>query len=110
MDGPRLIENNFKNYLYNTLQGCHETRTKIYYIILNFSVLVLFLGIVGITLYYCYNKKLSPYEKHQKHIKDQEYILSKIRFYQTQMQSQSISSSNITSLPTIPTENSSMFV
>ena len=105
MDAPRLIETNFKNYLYTSLQGCHETRVRFYYIILNISVLILFLGIVGLTLYYCYNKKLNPYEKQQKLVKDQEYVLSKIRFYQSQSMKQPISSSNITGLPSIPMEN-----
>jgi len=97
MDAPRLIEPNIKNYLFNTLSKCHVTRVHIYYIIWNVAILLAFLGITGTVLYYCYKKKPSDYEAHQKLIKDQEYILSKIRFYQGEQLSKS--TSNITNLP-----------
>lgn len=82
MDEPCLIEPSVKNYLFNTLHKCHSTRVSIYYYALNVIVLGLFVLFVGITLYYCYNKKPTDYEKQQKMIRDQEYVLSKIRFYQ----------------------------
>jgi len=97
MDAPRLIEPNIKNYLFNTLSKCHVTRVNIYYIVWNVAILLAFLGVGGAVLYYCYKKKPSDYEAHQKLIKDQEYILSKIRFYQGEQLSKS--TSNITHLP-----------
>ena len=39
----------------------------------------LFILIFGIGLYYCYKQKPSEYELHKKMLKDQQYILSKIK-------------------------------
>lgn len=97
MEHPRLIEPNVVNYLQNTLHSCHENRTKIYYIGLNMGILILFAIIMGLSLYYCYTKKKSPYELHQKMIKDQEYILSKIRFHQSSKQQ--MDANTLTNLP-----------
>lgn len=97
MDSPNLIETNAKNYLFNTLKKCHENRIVIYYYILNIGVFLLFVGITSYVLYYCYNNKISDYEKEQKMIKEQQYIMSKIRFYQEEHKQQN--QSNITNLP-----------
>jgi hypothetical protein len=84
MDEPSLIEPSVKNYLFDTLHKCHTTRINIYYYALNIIVLVIFAILVGLTLYYCYTQKPSEYERQQKMISDQEYVLNKIRFYQDQ--------------------------
>lgn len=84
MDGPKLIEGNVNHYLYNTLRTCHENRVKIYSFALNAGVLLLFVLVVFTTLYYCYKQKPTAYEQQQKMLKDQQYILSKIRFYQAE--------------------------
>jgi len=88
MDGielyPRLIENGVRSYVHDTLTTCHENRIKIYSIALNVGVLVIFVAIVVATLYFCYRRKLTPYEERQKMLRDQEYVLSKIRFYQSE--------------------------
>jgi hypothetical protein len=68
-----------------------------YSYVLNIGVFVLFLGITSLTLYYCYNRNLSPEEKQAKLIRDQQYVMSKIRFYQEEQKK--ISSSRITNLP-----------
>jgi len=99
---PRLIENSAKNYLFQTLQKCHTNRVSIYYYALNFGVLFLFVGIVGLILYYCSKKKLSDYEKQQKMLKDQQYVLSKIRYYQEDKKERQQSQvTGITDLPYI---------
>ena len=79
---PNLIEPTIKYYIDNTLQSCHSNRTKIYYYVLNISVLIIFCCVVGLTLYYCSSQKKTPYEIKQKMTKDQSYILYKIRYYQ----------------------------
>jgi hypothetical protein len=99
---PRLIENSAKNYLFQTLQKCHTNRVSIYYYALNFGVLFLFLGAIGLILYYCSKQKLSEYEKQQKMMKDQSYVLSKIRYYQEDKKDRHQSQiSSITDLPYI---------
>lgn len=84
MDGPMLIEGSVNQYLQNTLRTCHENRVKIYSFALNVGILSLFIIIVSVTLYYCYKQKPTAYEQEQKMLKDQQYILSKIRFYQAE--------------------------
>jgi hypothetical protein len=66
MNVSHLIEPTVKYYLFNTLQSCHSNRVTIYYYVLNIGVFLLFAGITGYILYYCYTHKLSPYEKQKK--------------------------------------------
>ena len=99
MNVGHLIEPTVKYYLFNTLQSCHANRINIYYYVLNIGVFALFVMIVGYILYYCYTNKLSPYEKQQRMLRDQNIILSKIRMYQEDMQDRRMS--DITNLPII---------
>lgn len=102
---PKLIEDTAKNYLYATLQKVHSTRVRYYNIIYNMGVFFLFVTITGGILYYLYRTKKTPRENHQKLIRDQEYVLSKIRYYQEQKQmideKAASYSSMITDLPVI---------
>jgi hypothetical protein len=98
METPKLIETNVRNYMLNTLQRCHQYRMQMYTYALNIGVFILFVAITGLTLYYCYNRHLTPAQKEDKMMKDQQYILSKIRFYQDEQKK--ISTSRITNLPT----------
>jgi len=86
MEHPRLIEGGVQSYLYDTLSTCHNNRVKIYSIALNVGVLVVFVLVVVAALYFCYKRKKTPYEIHQKMARDQEYVLSKIRYYQGEQQ------------------------
>jgi hypothetical protein len=90
MDHPKLIDNGAINYMYDALQICHTNRVKIYYIALNIGVLILFLLVTGLILYYCYKRKPTPYELKRKMLKDQEYVLSKIRHYQREKSQQQL--------------------
>jgi len=81
-----LIETKARASLLNTLSGCHEARVKVYSTALNVGVLVLLVVGVGLTLYYCNKRQPSAYETRQKMLKDQDYILSKIRHYQAERQ------------------------
>lgn len=100
MDYPRLIETSAKNYLYQTLQQCHNNRVNIYYYVLNITVFILCVGTACIVLYYCNKEKLSDYEKQQKILRDQKYVLSKIRYYQEEKKTRGETmSTGITQLP-----------
>jgi hypothetical protein len=80
--GSHLIDTTTKTFLMSALQKAHETRMKYYSIVFNFVVFIGFILVFGGALYYCYLAKRSPEEQNYKMIKDQEYVLSKIRFYQ----------------------------
>ena len=84
MEIPNLIEDNVSDYLQNSLRMSHMNRVKMYSFALNFTIVFLFIMVCGGFLYYRYNNRPSPYEKQQKLYKDQKYILSKIRFYQSE--------------------------
>lgn len=99
MEQSKLIEPNVRNYLTSTLQSCRETRSNVYYLALNIGVFILFIGVFGSGLYYCYTQKKSPEEMQYKMVKDQEFILNKIRFYQSSKQFETTSS--ISNLPSI---------
>ena len=100
MDQPRLIESSAKNYLFNTLKDCHKNRVSIYYYALNMGVFIIFIGITVTTLYYCNKQKMTDYEKQQKMLHDQNYVLSKIRYYKDESKhAQQSHSSSITNLP-----------
>jgi hypothetical protein len=102
MENPRLIENSARYYLYNTLKQCHTNRVSVYYYVLNIGVFLLFVTITGATLYYCNKTKLSDYDKQQRMLKDQQYVLSKIRYYQDDSKTKRESQySGITGLPYI---------
>lgn len=103
---PKLIDDQTKNYLYHTLNKCHHMRVKYHTIILNLGVFLLFVSVLGGILYYLYVSKPNPIEQYNKTMKDQEYILSKIRFYQEQQhkiaEKASSYSTTITDLPIVP--------
>lgn len=100
MEGmPRLIEHGARSYMSEILNKCHENRVNIYLYSLNIGVLFCFCLVVFLVLYYCYKTKLTPEEEYQKKIKDQEYILSKIRFYKDHQRN--INNSSITELPVL---------
>jgi hypothetical protein len=81
---PILIESGAKYYIYDALQMCHNNRVKIYSYALNIGILVIFVSIVSLALYFSYKNKPTPEETQRKMVKDQEMILSKIRFYQAE--------------------------
>jgi hypothetical protein len=91
MEYPRLIEGGVRSHMQDTLAMCHDNRIKVYSVALNAGVLILFAVIVMLALYFCYKKKPTPYEQHQKMLRDQEYVLSKIKFYQTEQQNMTTS-------------------
>jgi len=97
---PRLIEQGAQSYMSNVLHKCHDNRVNIYLYALNMGVLLLFIIITGLILYYCHKTKTTPEENRQKLLKEQEYILSKIKFYKDHQRSIA-SRSSITGLPTM---------
>ena len=100
MDFPKLIDYSTRNYLYQTLSNCHDYRVNLYYYALNIGVFAFFVLIVAAVLYHCYKNKLTDYEREQRNLRDQDYVLSKIRYYQVQSKAtQESKMSGITNLP-----------
>ena len=99
MEFPRLIETNVKNYLFDNLQKCHEQKTILYSWIVNISIFVIFCIILFTVLYFCRKRKLLPYELEEKQLKEQQYVLSKIREYKMEKTKKPQTISAITNLP-----------
>jgi hypothetical protein len=99
-----LIEPNIKYMLYSTLKRCHDYRAGLYNSFFNLSIFTVFIIVFGGALYYCYKKKPSPEEVRAKMVRDQNYILAKIRFYQNEKMKErehETRTSNITKLPVL---------
>jgi len=96
MEYPRLVEANVRSYLYGTLNKCHEYKATIYSWTFNIGIFVVLVGVIGLVLYCCRKRELPPWEKEAKMLREQNYVLSKIKEYQMDQKRQS---SLITDLP-----------
>ena len=79
---PALIEPGVKYFLNETLKRCHVFKESHNIFVLNISLLLGFLVILGIVLLFKYKGKLTPKEIEIKEKEKQQYILSKIKNYQ----------------------------
>ncbi len=99
MSQPYLVDPMFHNYMNNSLFTCHNTRVNLYYYILNISIVLVFVCIFGYALYRCNAYKLNEYEKQEKLIQDQQYVLSKVRYYKQEVAKKNENIDMITQLP-----------
>jgi hypothetical protein len=81
---PKLIDTSAIQYLDSALKKSHEIRIRYHRIIWNAGIVFVFVFIVCAVMYYRYINRPTPEEANYKLIKDQEYVLSKIRFFQEQ--------------------------
>ena len=79
---PALIEPGVKYFLKETLKRCHVFKESHNIFLLNISLFMGFLVILGVILLYKYKGKLTPKEIQIKDNEKQQYILSKIKNYQ----------------------------
>jgi hypothetical protein len=100
MDPPSLIDASAKNYMFNTLKQCHTTRVNIYYYVFNIGIFLLFVAVVGTILYRCSLNKPTEYERQQKLLQDQQYVMSKIRYYKNEVDNNE--NQHITRLTNLP--------
>lgn len=85
---PRLIEPVTKSYIQTVLAKCTDERVQLYSYALNGIILVVFIATVTGILWYCHTRKLTPVERVRKFRRDQEYVLTKIREFQTEKDAQ----------------------
>lgn len=103
---PKLIDTSAIDYLDEALKKSHHIRVKYHRILWNGGLVCLFLLVFGSFLYYRYTTKPTPSEVNYKLIKDQEFVLSKIRHFQEQNQKMKEASrlaegSELTGLPVV---------
>lgn len=81
---PNLVDASAKMYLTNALHKSHNIRVKYHSIIWNGGILFICLFFLLAFLYYRYTHKETNVDRQYKLISDQEYVLSKIRYFQEQ--------------------------
>jgi hypothetical protein len=81
---PQLTESSFGEVMKHNLSLCHENRIQNYNVALNVGIFIGFALILGLFLYYRYKNRPTKEERMRKMQKDQQFILERIRFYQTQ--------------------------
>jgi len=79
---PALIEPGIKYFFNETLKQCREFRSNYNNLMVNVSLFIVFLLILGAILLYKYKGKLTPVEKDMHDRMKQQYILSKIKNFQ----------------------------
>lgn len=99
---PKLIDFSSKNFINNNLKLCHTNRVNYYSKIFNGIILLTIVSITFVILYQLSFYKKSKYDMQEKMLKDQEYVLSKIKYYK---ENSNKNSSLITNLPTVPLHN-----
>ena len=98
LEYPRLIENNAKYYMHQTLQKCHENKVHIYTTLWNVMIAVIFIVTTAIILYLCAKRKKTPDEEQERLWREQSYVLDKIRSFK-ELDSYHKQSSTLTKLP-----------
>lgn len=78
---PKLIEPGVKYFFKGILTECHNYKQKNYNLIYNIFLLILFFFILGIILFYKYKGYKTPIEQYQKNLRDKQYIMSKLVYY-----------------------------
>jgi len=83
---PSLIEPGTKYFLRETLKNCNNRKVYYYSLLFNLMCFLLFLEILGTFLYYKKTYKLTPKEKKSKKMKEQEYIMEKLKHFNEEAQ------------------------
>ena len=101
LNKPKLVEPGVKYFFKNILKECHAIKMKHYNIYYNIILAGLFFGILGIILCYRYKGKKTKEEQYRKTLKDKQYIMSKLVYYNRQDldNKQKIRNNMITNLP-----------
>lgn len=83
---PKLIDTSAIDYLDTALKKSHQIRVTYHRILWNGGLVFAFLFVFCVFLYYRYTNRPTAAEANYKLIKDQEFVLSKIRYFQEQNQ------------------------
>ena len=78
---PKLIEPGVKYFFKEILKECHNYKQKNYSLVYNISLFILFFSILGIILFYRYKGNKTSQEIYEKNLKDKQYIMSKLVYY-----------------------------
>ena len=86
MDAPKLIEHQAGHYMCQTLKHCHEKRVLTYSFMFNVAIVLVFGIVTGVILYLLYKQKKTPDQQKENILRDQKFILEKIKSLKEQKQ------------------------
>ena len=98
---PKLVDNGVKYFFNGILNECNKFKNKNYNLYYNIGLLLFFVIVLFIILYTRYKGKINSKERYMKNLKDKEYIMSKLVYYNRQdlENNQRIRNNMITNLP-----------
>ena len=100
-DKPKLVDNGVKYFLREVLKNCHSYKQNNINIFYNITMFVLFVITLGIILLTRYKGNSMSKKYYEKSMKDKDYIMSKLVYYNRQNidNQQRIKNNMITNLP-----------
>ena len=81
LNKPKLIDPGVKFFFKNILKECNNTKSKHFTFIYNLTLFLLFILILGTILFFRYKNTKSTKEKYLKNLRDRQYIMSKLVYY-----------------------------
>ena len=101
IENPKLVDVSVKLFLKEVLKGCNTYKQQNYNTFYNVMMFVGFCLILGVLLYSRYNGSRNYKSYYEKTMKDKEYIMSKLVYYNRQNldNQQKIRNNMITNLP-----------
>tara|TARA_B100000963_G_scaffold316324_2_gene296051 strand:+ start:869 stop:1285 length:417 start_codon:yes stop_codon:yes gene_type:complete len=98
---PQLIAPNVKFFFKNILKNCNTIKNNNYNFYYNIGLLILFIVVLGTILLCKYKGGKNSIEKYHKNLRDKQYIMSKLIYYnKTNIENnQRIKNNMITNLP-----------
>jgi hypothetical protein len=94
---PKLTEPGVSYFLKSTLKQCSDKKGQYFNTIFNLGLLFVFIALLGVSLVYKKNTKLTLEEKKEKRENERKYILEKVKSLQ-QSESKRLNKT-ITNLP-----------
>lgn len=98
---PKLIDPGVKYFFKNVLKECNSFKQKNYTLYYNIGLFFIFSCILGIILFIRYKGNKSKEEVYKKNLREKQYIMSKLVYYNRQNieNNQRIKNNMITNLP-----------
>ena len=98
---PQLIAPNVKFFFKNVLKNCNNIKNNNYNLYFNVGMFILFLIILVTVLLVKYNGGKNSKQKYEKNLRDKQYIMSKLVYYNKANieNNQRIKNNMITNLP-----------
>ena len=98
---PKLVAQGVKFFFKEVLKGCHNYKQSNYNSFFNISMFLFFIVVLGVILFVRYKGNKTSKSYYEKSMKDKEYIMSKLVYYNRQNidNQQKIKNNMITNLP-----------